>query len=45
MVTNEFKLVDVPEMNYTSKDVNEEEEPAPRGELWVRGPNVIPGYF
>lgn len=42
---NEFKLVDVEEMNYTSKDVDEKGKPRPRGELWVRGPNLIPGYF
>jgi long-chain acyl-CoA synthetase len=41
----EFKLVDVPEMNYTSKDLDEKGEPQPRGELWVRGPGVIPGYY
>lgn len=45
MLTVEFKLVDVPEMNYTSKDVDEKGEPSPRGEIWVRGPGVIPGYY
>jgi long-chain acyl-CoA synthetase len=42
---NEFKLVDVPDMGYTSKDVDEQGQPAPRGEIWIRGPNIIPGYF
>lgn len=42
---NEFKLVDVPEMRYTHKDVDEDGKPAPRGEIWFRGPNVIPGYY
>ena len=42
---NEFKLVDVPEMNYRSTDVDELGNPQPRGEIWIRGPNVIPGYY
>lgn len=42
---NEYKLVDVEEMRYTSKDVDEQGRPSPRGEIWVRGTNIIPGYF
>ena len=42
---NEFKLVDVPELGYTHKDVDESGRPTPRGEIWMRGPNVIPGYY
>lgn len=43
---NEFKLVDVPEMNYTSRDVDPETGLVrPRGEIWVRGDGIIPGYY
>ncbi|OBI41332.1 oxidoreductase [Mycobacterium kyorinense] len=36
----EYKLVDVPELNYFTTD-----KPHPRGELYVKASNVIPGYF
>lgn len=42
---NEYKLVDVPELDYRSTDVDENNKPSPRGEIWVRGPNIIPGYY
>jgi long-chain acyl-CoA synthetase len=41
----EFKLLDVPEMNYFSTDKNENGELVPRGEILVRSGSVIPGYY
>ncbi|PCH43221.1 acetyl-CoA synthetase-like protein [Wolfiporia cocos MD-104 SS10] len=39
MPSTEVKLVDVPEANYLSTN-----DP-PQGEVWVRGPSLIQGYF
>ena len=44
-VNTKFKIVDIPEMNYSSKDVDENNNHMPRGELCIRGPAVFAGYY
>jgi len=41
----EFKLVDLPDMNYTAKDKGPNGQPMPRGELCLRGPSIFKGYY
>ena len=41
----ELRLADIPEMKYTSEDKDEEGNPRPRGEVWLRGPQVFKGYY
>ena len=44
--TNELKLVDLPEFNYLSTDINPETGvPEPRGEICIRGNCIFKGYF
>ena len=41
----EYKIVDVPEMNYYSRDEDIEGYPMPRGEICLRGPIIACGYY
>lgn len=41
----EFKLIDVPDMNYYHTDVDLEGNATPRGEVLVRGNSRISGYY
>ena len=41
----ELKLIDVPDMDYRSTDVDENGHPKPRGEVLYRGYAVFKGYF
>lgn len=45
MPSLDIKLVDVPEMNYTSEDRDHQGRPAPRGEVCYRGYNCFKGYY
>lgn len=44
-VVTEFKLVDVPELEYLSTDKDENGNLRPRGEIWVRGLGIVQGYY
>ena len=40
-----YKIVDVPEMNYLSTDLDSDGKLMPRGELCVKGPIIFQGYY
>lgn len=40
-----FKLKDVPEMNYTHKDMDEQGNPLPRGELCIKSTGNLIAYY
>lgn len=41
----EMKVIDVPEMDYLSRDTDENGHLAPRGEICLRGNSVFKGYY
>jgi long-chain acyl-CoA synthetase len=41
----DFKLVDIPDMKYTSEDKDAEGNPTPRGEICFKGYNCFKGYY
>ena len=41
----QYKLEDIPEMNYSHKDKDEEGRSTPRGQILMRGPGVFLGYY
>jgi len=43
--STEVKLVDVPDMHYTSDDLGHDGHSAPRGEICYRGFNAFKGYY
>lgn len=45
VTTLEYKLVDVPDMEYFSTDVDEQGKSTPRGEICMRGDPVIKLYY
>lgn len=46
LASAEYKLIDLPELGYTTKDINKENgQPEPRGEILLRGFSVFKSYF
>jgi len=40
-----MKLEDITEMDYLTTDKDEDGSDMPRGEICLRGPGIIPGYY
>ena len=45
VMCNQFKLIDVPELNYHSKTLDIDGNPSPSGEICAKGFNIMAGYF
>ncbi|OMJ75611.1 hypothetical protein SteCoe_25201 [Stentor coeruleus] len=45
VTTIECRLMEVPDMNYLSTDVDDQGRPAPRGEVCIRGDPIFKSYY
>lgn len=45
VASTEFKLVDVPELDYLSTDKDKDGNYQPRGEICLKGASVFKGYY
>ena len=41
----EFRLADIPEMNYFATDKDADGKSTPRGEVCFKGPGIMKGYY
>lgn len=44
-INTEFKIVSIPELNYTVNDKDDQGKALIRGELYLRGASIIKGYY